>query len=350
MYSPGIGIKIVPRMSVTSVSVVTATVATGIGATSFTANWNPYSGAQYYLLDVSTSSSFSSFILQNQVVSTNSYLVTGLTANTTYYYRVRASTDPLPYLLDAYPSAAAAYSLRKLRAAYSGSAIRVRRTDLTEQNIGFDATGNLDTAALLSFVGTGATDNGFVTTWYDQSGNNRNATQSTAANQPQIVSSGNVLTLNSKPTIIASPTQNWSFSSGISITLYSLFMTYYKTATGNQAVLGSGAVDYMWLDYELTQIVANNGSITISNNLPINTQMLYSAIIDKLTTSEIFKNNISIGSRGSFGGGNYNLTEFPYSIARTANLDLQEIIIYSSNQGSNSSAINTNINSYYGIY
>jgi hypothetical protein len=32
--------------------------------------------------------------LQNQVVSTNSYLVTGLTANTTYYYRVRASTDP----------------------------------------------------------------------------------------------------------------------------------------------------------------------------------------------------------------------------------------------------------------
>jgi hypothetical protein len=108
MYSPGIGIKIVPRMSVTSVSVVTATVATGIGATSFTANWNPYSGAQYYLLDVSTSSSFSSFILQNQVVSTNSYLVTGLTANTTYYYRVRASTDPDPDYVSFYNRVVAA--------------------------------------------------------------------------------------------------------------------------------------------------------------------------------------------------------------------------------------------------
>ena len=58
----GIGIGIIPRTSVTSVSVVTATVATGIGITSFTANWNAFSGAQYYLLDVSTSSSFSTFV------------------------------------------------------------------------------------------------------------------------------------------------------------------------------------------------------------------------------------------------------------------------------------------------
>jgi hypothetical protein len=93
MYSSGIGIGIVPRMSVTSVSVVTATVATGIGATSFTANWNAFSGAQYYLLDVSTSSSFSTFVYQDQVVlaPTTSYVVIGLTSNTTYYYRVRAA-------------------------------------------------------------------------------------------------------------------------------------------------------------------------------------------------------------------------------------------------------------------
>jgi hypothetical protein len=90
----GIGIRIDLIKTSNPVSVVVATSATGVGETSFTANWNLYSGAQYYLLDVSTSSSFSSFILQNQVVSTNSYLVTGLTANTTYYYRVRASTDP----------------------------------------------------------------------------------------------------------------------------------------------------------------------------------------------------------------------------------------------------------------
>jgi hypothetical protein len=88
----GIGIGIIPRTSVTSVSVVTATVATGIGITSFTANWNAFSGAQYYLLDVSTSSSFSTFVYQDQVVvGTTSYVVIGLTENTTYYYRVRAA-------------------------------------------------------------------------------------------------------------------------------------------------------------------------------------------------------------------------------------------------------------------
>jgi len=69
-----------------------ATAATGVGDTSFTANWNAFAGAQYYLLDVSISPSFSSFVLQDQVVYTNSYAVTGLTSNTTYYYRLRAST------------------------------------------------------------------------------------------------------------------------------------------------------------------------------------------------------------------------------------------------------------------
>ena len=101
-------------------------------------------------------------------------------------------------LLDTYPNAAVAYSVRKLRTAYTGNAIRVRRTDLTESDIGFTATGNLDTTALLAFTGTGALDNGFITTWYDQSGNSRDATQTTALSQPQIVSAGSVLTLNSK--------------------------------------------------------------------------------------------------------------------------------------------------------
>lgn len=75
------------------VTVPVATAATGIGETSFTANWNAYTGADYYLLDVSLSSSFSTFVLENQFVLTNSYAVTGLSSNTTYYYRVRAVTD-----------------------------------------------------------------------------------------------------------------------------------------------------------------------------------------------------------------------------------------------------------------
>ena len=78
----------------TFVSTPVATAATGVGETSFTANWNAFVGASYYLLDVSTSSSFSSFVgsYQNFVVLSTSQLVSGLTASTTYYYRLRAAT------------------------------------------------------------------------------------------------------------------------------------------------------------------------------------------------------------------------------------------------------------------
>jgi hypothetical protein len=95
-------------------------------------------------------------------------------------------------LLDTYTGAAVAYSLRKLRTAYTGAAIRVRRSsDNAEQNINF-VSGDLDTASLLTFCGAG---NGFITTWYDQSGNANNATQPTLlASQAQIVSSGAIIT------------------------------------------------------------------------------------------------------------------------------------------------------------
>ena len=103
-------------------------------------------------------------------------------------------TKPLAatvYLLDTYSGAAAAYSVRRLSSSYSGSALRVRRSsDNTEQDIGFVGE-NLDTASMESFVGV---NNGFVVTWYDQSGNGIDFTQSSAANQPQIVSSGSVIT------------------------------------------------------------------------------------------------------------------------------------------------------------
>jgi hypothetical protein len=65
-----------------------------------------------------------------------------------------ASNTVTPLLLDSYPNAAVAYSLRKLRNAYLGSAIRVRRAiDNAEQDFGFDSLGNLDTEALLDFNG-----------------------------------------------------------------------------------------------------------------------------------------------------------------------------------------------------
>lgn len=82
----------------------------------------------------------------------------------------------------------AAYSVRKFISDYSGSAIKVRRsTDNALQDIGFTGSGDLDTTALKTFVGSAS---GFVHTWYDQSGNGRHVTQATAGSQPRIVNAG----------------------------------------------------------------------------------------------------------------------------------------------------------------
>jgi hypothetical protein len=62
-------------------------------ASSFTANWTSVSGATGYRLDVSLSSSFTSYVpgYQNlDVGNRTGYNVTGLSANTFYYYRLRA--------------------------------------------------------------------------------------------------------------------------------------------------------------------------------------------------------------------------------------------------------------------
>jgi hypothetical protein len=108
------------------------------------------------------------------------------------------SSSGLPPIADTYTSPYAGYSVRKLISSYSGSAIRVRKDGTTEeQDIGFDANGNLDTSSLLSFVGSG---DGVVTKWYDQIGSS-DAVQATASEQPLIVSAGSLVTINSKPAI-----------------------------------------------------------------------------------------------------------------------------------------------------
>ena len=73
-----------------------ALAATGITSSSFTANWQAISGATKYLLDVSTSSNFSTFVTgynNRDVGNVLTFGITGLNASTIYYYRVRANNS-----------------------------------------------------------------------------------------------------------------------------------------------------------------------------------------------------------------------------------------------------------------
>jgi len=70
-----------------------ASTASSIASTSFAANWTASSGATTYYLDVSTVNTFASFVSGYNNLNVGNVItssVTGLTADTTYYYRVRA--------------------------------------------------------------------------------------------------------------------------------------------------------------------------------------------------------------------------------------------------------------------
>ena len=76
-----------------------------------------------------------------------------------------ATASPFVGILDEFPGASAAFSLRRLSGAAT-RAIRIRETGSdNEKDIGFDAEGNLDTAAITAFCGS---NDGMVVKWYDQ--------------------------------------------------------------------------------------------------------------------------------------------------------------------------------------
>lgn len=102
-------------------------------------------------------------------------------------------------LLDLYPGATAAYSLRTIKlSATSSPVVNVRRSSGSPSTEDFTATQVAD-GTLAAWVGAG---DGFVTTWYDQSGNGNHAVQINNGSQPLIVSSGTLQTENGKPAII----------------------------------------------------------------------------------------------------------------------------------------------------
>ena len=80
--------------ALTKPTVPVSSPSSTITETSFSANWNLSTGATKYYLDVSTNNSFSSFVAgfnDKDVGNVATFSVTGLSANTNYYYRIRSN-------------------------------------------------------------------------------------------------------------------------------------------------------------------------------------------------------------------------------------------------------------------
>ena len=278
----------------------------------------------------------------------------------------RATAPSAALLLDTYTGAAAAYSLRKLRTAYTGAAIRVRRSsDNTETDIGFVAD-VLDISSLITFVGAG---NGFVTKWYDQSGNAKDSTQTIQSNQPKIVNTGSIILKNTKPTVYFLNPQYLNLSSnftGTAGTFINLTATTTDPAVTDNGSPMSGIGNQSlsshqpYSDGNIYETFATSVRKTVGNPTNNTTNLyLYNVVSDsnlynvKINNSTFYNTTTNtvqyntnppgtffpkIGTGVSIGGLYY------------FNGYISEIIVYTSNQTSNISAINSNINSYYTIY
>jgi hypothetical protein len=201
--------------------------------------------------------------------------------------------------------------------------------------------------------------NGFISIWYDQSGNGRNATQEASANQPQIINNGVVYTLNSKPTIYFIGNQWLTTTQTVVNTgnsTYSIFGVGKHTSTSSRTLFFIGTAysgqgiglnlhnssipRHYWFsnDFDSTQSFYNITSLfTISydgtkryttiNNVEQSSNSTGKATLNPILTIGRLTNNAQ------------------YMIGYES-----ELFIYNSNKENDKTNIATSINTYYSIY
>ena len=274
----------------------------------------------------------------------------------------------LDKILDIYPGSSAGYSLRKLSNSYLGSAIQVRRdSDGSTLEIGF-AGEELDTDSLISFCsGT----SGFVSKWYDQSGNGNDAEQVTSFNQSKIYDSvTGVVMENGKPALIFNGSSTFldigdgtfgNISDNISTfttiksesltTNLSFILSKSYNGDGSYAIglrNNFGRVE-LWVDttkYLSPYLIDNRGFQFLMTNINLEG-------VDGLKVYTDSSLDYESTYQGTISGTN----TYIYSIGRS-NQDasyywkgtMQEIILYPTDETTNRIGIETNTNDFYTIY
>lgn len=264
-------------------------------------------------------------------------------------------------LLDLYPSAARAYSVRKLRTAYTGYCLRVyRSSDAATQDIGFTVNGDLDTASLKTFIGS---NSGYVTIWYDQSGNLFNATAVTTGGG-RIVNAGVVERQGAMPALVFVPANStkMDFSGVASNADFSIYVVSKRRVAGvvGAIISNNAANPTLWFGqfsdnnfYTMRGTTGTTGFYRPSADATAVFSLIESYNISN--TSSAYKNATaySLGTEVSDTRNNLAYSRIG-RIGETASLfsdaKISEVVIYASDKSSSRAGIAANINSYYTIY
>jgi hypothetical protein len=251
--------------------------------------------------------------------------------------------------------AAVAYSVRQLSSSYTGNALLVRRSsDNATQDIGFTTNGYLDTAALKSFVGTG---NGYVTIWYDQSGNGRNATQTATTQHPAIVLSGVVQRANSQTAVVFDGVSQTMASAALGLMSQPFTRNSVVTAikgSNRKTILGSANrspfnILSFYNGNNNVVIAAPNilGSLALPNNSPtVSTEQNNGA------ASQLFfnGNGTPIGNAGTNGVNGVQIENFDNSSNYFSNVAFSEIDVFPTQLSTTDrQTLEANQSNYYGM-
>lgn len=266
-------------------------------------------------------------------------------------------------LLDQYAGAAAAYSLRELSDAWAGQpVVKVyRASDGATQDMNASEITN---GTLATFLGT---SDGFVNTWYDQSGNGFDATAvGTATNKPKIYTGATqtITTVNGKPalsfnkTLFGSLTNpgNIPYSGGVSwYAVLQLDTTNYLTRIWSDDIQGANGHVIFLTDggcfindngtgYDVFNTANNGTSQEVSSFHFDDSNGNYEYARDGInSTGSVAGWTGPIGTSGSAnfgigGGGNGR---------QVMDGQIQELIIYPNNQSTNRIEIEDNISLFY---
>lgn len=258
-------------------------------------------------------------------------------------------------LLDEYSNSTAAYALRKMKKDATAS-IRVRRSsDDAEQDIGF-AANNLDTTSLASFLG--ATD-GFIVTWYDQSGNGKNATQSTKAYQAKVYdSSTGVLYYPGTNKVVAyKAADNGGYAISSAVSMKSIFWVNRVIALGGYGVFGGtsfSSVAGSYLNY-----LGSGGDFSMDGNAVSDVGVIqineYNTTTGGDVTAGILVDDNMISSVIYNPGDPATTSVNLFSVAAnsaTAGLRgyYSELVVFSDDKTADRGGIRQSIDNYYGFF
>jgi len=258
------------------------------------------------------------------------------------------------------PNAAAAYSLRSLTGG-DPKVVRVRRDtgggagDNDEED--FTASG-ISSGALVDFVGSG--NDGFVETWYDQSGNGNDAVQATAANQPKIVNAGALVADNGIDLDGSQFLQANSFS-GMGATVSMITASVHDSGGGGCVSLASsasGTTNFGIIEgNSVTNVNSRNTtSVTASASVSGATRLSFALTTGQTSTKSGALGGTLVESTSDYGNdftsGELDIVligKLRASSGTLFNGRIREAIIYNTDQTANRTAIEANIADHYNI-